>query len=150
MTAEEFLKRYEKIDAIIKNKEEKIQGLDDKAKGTTSHLTPDKVQTSGNGQKMANSVDEALDLMSELKPLKIKRIQVRREIETVIEQLPVLRYKILYRKYILLKAPKVIAYEVDRSKDTVNRQTRIAIEEVQGILDKNSENILQIIQNNSK
>ena len=137
MTAEEFLERYQKIDAIIKNKQEKIEDLNDIATGTTSHLTPDKVQTSGGGQKMTNSVDEALELAEEIEPLKAQRTQIRREIESVIEQLPLLRYKILYRYYILLMSPQAIGDEIDRTKDTVNRQKRIAVEEVQAILDKN-------------
>ncbi len=136
MTAEDFLEGYEKIDAIIKNKQMKIEDLNDKATGTTSHLTPDKVQTSRNGQKMASSVDEALDLLDEIEPLKIARTEIRRKIESVIEQLPILRYKILYRKYILFEEPQTIADKVDRTKDTVNRLLRVAIEEVQGILDK--------------
>lgn len=136
MTAEDFLEGYEKIDTIIRSKQMKIEDLNDKATGTTSHLTPDKVQTSGSGQKMANSVDEALDLIDEIEPLKIQRTRIRREIESVIEQLPILRYKILHRKYILFEEPQTIADEVDRTKDTVNRQLRIAIEEVQSILDK--------------
>lgn len=138
MNAEDFLNGYAKIDAIIKSKQKKIEDLNDKATGTTSHLTPDKVQTSGSGQKMANSVDEALDLIEEIEPLKIARKKLRQEIESVIEQLPLLRYKILHRKYILFKEPQDIADEIDRTKDTVNRQTRIAIEEVQGILDRNN------------
>lgn len=137
MDAETFLEGYQRIDSIITSKEKKIKDLNDKATGTTSQLNPDKVQISGSGQKMANAVDEALELLDEIKPLKIKRNQVRLEIENVIEQLPILRYKILHRKYILFKEPQDIADEIDRTKDTVNRQTRIAIEEVQGILDKN-------------
>lgn len=140
MNADEFLEGYEKIDAIIKNKQMKIEDLNDKATGTTSHLTPDKVQTSRSGQKMANSVDEALDLLDEIEPLKIARTEIRRKIESVIEQLPILRYKILYRKYILFEEPQTIADEVDRTKDTVNRLLRVAIEEVQGLLDKMPQN----------
>lgn len=136
MTAEEFLKGYSTIDAIIKSKEMKIEDLNDKATGTTSHLTPDKVQTSGSGQKMANSVDEAIVLLEEIEPLKVQRTRIRRQIESVIEQLPLLRYKILYRYYILFMSPQAIGKEIDRTKDTVNRQKRIAIEEVQNILDK--------------
>lgn len=140
MTAEDFLEGYSKIDAIIKSKQKKIEDLNDKATGTTSHLSPDKVQTSGSGQKMANSVDEALDLIEEIEPLKIQRTEIRREIESVIEQLPLLRYKILYRYYILFMSPQAIGDEIDRTKDTVNRQHRIAVAEVQSILDKMPQN----------
>ena len=138
MNAETFLEGYQKIDTIIKNKQSKIEDLNEKATGVTSQLSPDKVQTSGIGQKMAASVDEALDLIEEIEPLKIQRTKIRREIESVIEQLPLLRYKILYRYYILFMSPQEIGDEIDRTKDTVNRQHRIAIEEVQRILDENN------------
>lgn len=143
MNAEDFLNGYAKIDAIIQSKEKKIKDLNDKATDTASHLNPDKVQISGSGQKMANSVDEVLDLIAEIEPLLIARKKLRREIESVIEQLPLLRYKILHRKYILFEEPKAIAREVDRCKDTVNKQLKIAIEEVQRILDVHAEKFVK-------
>lgn len=141
MTAENFLEGYKKIDTIIKNKESKRASLEAAAVSVTSHLNPDKVQTSGSKQKMAESVNEALDLTKEIEALEPQRTQIRHEIESVIEKLPLLRYTILFKKYIEFWEDQEIADAVDRVKDTVKRQTEIALKEVQHILDEKCDKI---------
>lgn len=135
MKAEEFLERYGNITAEIRRKKRLKESLEAQTLNVTSHLTPDKVQSSGSLQKIAEAVDEALDLEKEIKELFILKNKVRKEIEFVLNQISVKFCEVLYEKYLILTPEENIAAVIDRTEDTVSRQIEKGQEEVQRILD---------------
>ena len=137
MTAEEFLEQYGDITAKIRRKQRLKEKLEAQMYNVTSHLTPDKVQSSGSLQKIAEAVEEALDLEAEIKELYILKNKVRKEIEAVLDRVSDIRLcELLYEKYLLLTPEETIAAVIDRSEDRVSKLIKEGQEEVQRILDK--------------
>ena len=135
MNAETFLEQYGDITAKIKRKKRLKENAEAQSENITSHLTPDKVQSSGSLQKMAEAVEEALDLADEIKELFILKNKVRKEIEGVLDRISVKLGDILYEKYLILTPEDKIAVAIDRSEDTVDRLIKEGQAEVQHILD---------------
>ena len=135
MTAEAFLEQYGDITAQIRRKKRLKEKCEAQTENITSHLTPDKVQSSGSLQKMAEAVEEALDLEDEIKELFILKNKVRKEIESVLNQISVRLCEVLYEKYLILTPEEDIATVIDRSEDRVSKLIKEGQEEVQRILD---------------
>lgn len=135
MTAEEFLEQYGDVTAKIRRKQRLKDNLEAQKYNVTSHLSPDKVQSSGSVQKIAEACDESLDLENEIKELKIIKNKVRKEIENVLDRIPLKVSEILYERYLILTPEDKIAVAIDRSEDTVDRLIKEGQAEVQRILD---------------
>lgn len=135
MNAETFLEQYGDIKAKIKRKLKLKEKCEAQAENITSHLTPDKVQSSGSLQKVAEAVEEALDLEKEIKELLILKNKVRKEIEGVVNQISGKMGEALYEKYLILTPEEEIAKLIDRSEDRVSKLIKEGKEEVQRILD---------------
>ena len=136
MNAETFLEQYGDITAKIKRKKRLKENAEAQADNITSHLTPDKVQSSGSLQKMAEAVEEALDLDKEIKELYILKNKVRKDIEAVLDRISVRLGDILYEKYLILTPEEDIATVIDRSEDRVGKLIKEGLAEVQRILDE--------------
>lgn len=143
MNAETFLEQYGDITALIKRKQRLKEKAEAQAENITSHLTPDKVQSSGSLQKMAEAVAEALDLDKEIKELFIQKNEVRKLIEGVINQISGKPGEVLYEKYLILNDEDVIAAVIDRTEDTVYRLLKEGKERVQKILDEECNEITE-------
>ena len=136
MNAETFLEQYGTITATIRRKQRLKEKCEAQAENITSHLTPDKVQSSGSLQKMAEAIEEARDLEKEIKELFIQKNEVRKLIEGVINQISGKPGEVLYEKYLILNDEDVIAKVIDRTEDTVYRLLKEGKEKVQKILDE--------------
>lgn len=155
MTAETFLEQYGNITAIIRRKQRLKEKCEAQAENITSHLTPDKVQSSGSLQKMAEAVEEALALEKEIKELFTLKNETRKQIESVVNQITGKQGEVLYEKYLLLTPEEEIAKLIDRSEDRVSKLIKEGQEEVQRILDEkygdlpsNTEEYREITENN--
>lgn len=147
MTAENFLEQYGDTAATIRRKQRLKEKLEAQMVNVTSCLTPDRVQSSGSLQKMSEAIEEALDLEEEIKELFLLKNKVRKEIESVINQISSNRGEVLYEKYLVLTPEEEIAKVIDRTVDTVHRLIRDGKEEVQHILDTKRH---KITENNSE
>lgn len=116
MDAKAFLLRLRKLEKMIENKRaehrywqgialsvtaggETVQIKDKNGKPVVHGV--EKVQSSGNKQKMASAVDRYVDIEEEEIPDCIRRLEKeRREIIGVLEQLDVTPYDILYKMYV--------------------------------------------------
>ena len=120
MTAKEYLKQVEKIDLMIKNKLiEREQALA-LALSVTSHLTPDKVQSSSSQQKMAEAVERYVSLETEIDNCIDELFDTKKEIISKIEKLEARYYDILHKVYIQYLEYKDIAKQCDRSYSWVS------------------------------
>lgn len=102
---------------------------------TTADFNTDKVQVSSSSQKVAEAIEEAIDLEKEIDELLTLKNQARKEIEGVLNQILTLRGDVLHEKYLVLRGEEEIAKVFERTTDTVNRLIREGKEEVQLILD---------------
>ena len=131
MEAREFLEQFGRFDTFIKNKKEELKRLEDETTNITVHLTPDKVQTSGNKQKMAEAVEMCVDLKNQIIEYIKLREKARANITRVIETLPTEKYDVLHKHYIQLKSIKEIAIIYDRTDNRIYQIRDEALKDVQ-------------------
>lgn len=96
MTAKEYLLQISEIDTKVNNKIIEREQLLQKALCVTAQLSGDRVQSSGNPQKMAVVIEAAADI-----DLQIESLLARRQkIIATIERLDVVSYDILHMRYV--------------------------------------------------
>lgn len=98
--AQIYLEQVEKLNAMIENKMAESAQWRGVALGITSHSEGERVQSSGNQQKMADAIDRVVDLQAEINLLIDKLIDLKQEIIGTIEQLNTTEYDVLHKRYI--------------------------------------------------
>lgn len=138
MKAKAFLQRVKKLDCMIKNKREEQQRWWLIATNTTAGAAPDtgvRVQSSGSQQRMADAVDMSIDIGAEIER-EIRRLyNERQQIISVIEQLSVDEYDVLYQIYVKDRSHQEIADMKRKSRSWVDTMKGIALNNVQKIID---------------
>lgn len=135
--AQDFLDQIQKIDAIIFNKQNEVERWKAIATSITAPIGSEKVQASGSLQKMADAVCEYVDIEEE----DIRQLfKKRRYIISVIEQLTVTEYKLLYNIYVLQLNFDEAAETAEKSRSWVNSTHGRALQNVQRILDRKKVN----------
>ena len=136
MRAKDFLMQYSKINKMIENKETEAAQWRAIATGTTSRFGTDRVQTSGNPDKMADAINKYVMLEQEIRADIDRLIRIKKDIISVLEQLKTPEYDLLHKVYIhefQLKA--VAAMNHDAYGNTVTAHGR-ALASVQKILNE--------------
>lgn len=110
--AKYYLEEIEKYDRLMQNKIAEIKQLRCLATSVTAVLKPDKVQTSGAGDKVGHIVSLIVDTEAELQTIinhffseKTERIKLIEQLENPLE------YTVLHKKYIQYKRFDDIAAE---------------------------------------
>ncbi len=135
MKAKEFLRQIKKLDKIIQNKMIEAQQWRDLAVSTTSVLSPDKVQSTSNPQKMADYVARYVDLESEITQDIDRLIETKRDVIRLIEQLNATEYDVLHKFYVQYLTFDEIAYACNRSSSWATTVHGRALKHVQQLLD---------------
>ena len=136
MKAKEFLQQIEKLDTMIRCKQAEAQMWRDVALSITGQMGGERVQSSGNPQKMADAVNNYLDIDDEL-PEDIKRLkEQRREIIAVIEQLKPDEYEFLHMVYVQRIDLADVAIIKDRSYSWATTMHGNCLKKVQCIVDR--------------
>ena len=99
MTAKEYLSQIRKSDNQINNKLAEISRLREMAMSITSTLKEDVVQTSGNGDKLADTIAKIVDLENEINADVDKLVDLKKEIMGVIDRLQEPFCDLLYKRY---------------------------------------------------
>ena len=148
MRAKDFLLQHKKIDKMIENKLIEQQLWREQATGTTSTITSDKVQSSGNPHRMADAIGRYIDMENEINKDIDILVDIKKDIISVIEQLEVTEYDVLYKMYVGVikstpKGKKRYYYSLDDVADayekTYSWATTMhgrALKSVQDILNK--------------
>lgn len=131
MSAEEYLQRIEKIKIMIHNKQIEVSEWKDKAKGNTGQAEGERVQSSGDKQKMANAVNTYADIEKEIEDLKAELNAI---IKT-IEQLPAKQYDVLHKFYFQGISMACIAEENNKSRYWAYGQYKKALKGIENILE---------------
>lgn len=102
--AQIYLEQIELIDALIENKQIEKKQWWDIALGITANMEGERVQSSGNKEKMASAVERCADIAREIDSLIDKLIDTKIEVTQTIEKLQSpIQYKVLHMKYIQYK-----------------------------------------------
>lgn len=132
MKAKAYLEQYMKIDPIIVNKFYEAEQWDALASSITAQMSEERVQSSGNQQKMEDAIIKSVDIKEQIKKL----IDTKKEIVKTIESLPAAEYDILHKVYIQGKSFKAIEWESGNSYSWVTTVHGRALQAVQRILDE--------------
>lgn len=136
MKAKDYLKQLKKLDKMIENKLAEKQHWKEIATGTTQTMSMDRVQTSGNQQKMADAISRYMDIEKEIDRRVDKLIDARREIVEVIEQLDATEYDMLHKLYVQYWTMQDVANAMDKSYSWVTTVHGRALQRVQTIIDQ--------------
>lgn len=135
MKAKDFLLQLPKLEALIKNKLIEKQQWKDIALGITPQMSGDRVQSSGNQQKMACAIERMVDIEKELDEFVDNLIATRNEVLSVIEQLESDEYDFLHLVYVQHFTLKEVANLKDYSYSWATTFHGNALKKVQKILD---------------
>lgn len=100
MEATAFLEKVKRLDILIKNKLIERDQWHELAMSVTSYSDGERVQSSGNLQKMADAVARCVDMQAEIDALIERIVAEKAEVLAVIEQLPPDEYDVLHMRYI--------------------------------------------------
>lgn len=135
--AQMYLKKVEKLDAIIKNKLIEQQQWKDIALGITAHMDGDRVQSSGSKSKIEDAVVKIVGIEAEIDSLIDSLIDTKKEVIQTIEQLdsPV-EYNVLHMRYIQFKDLQSIADHYKKEYGWATTTHGRALAHLQEILDR--------------
>ena len=139
MKAKAFLLQLDKLNKLIENKMIEKQQWQSIAMGTGQGTDSERVQSSGNPQKMADAIARYVDIEKEIDAAIDKYIETRNYILSVIEQLPVAEYDILHKVYVQNMELADAAVACGKSYSWATTAHGRALNAVQGILDAGKE-----------
>ena len=136
MNAKDFLRQIKKLDRLIKNKLIEIQRWKDIANNTTATLSGERVQSSGNPQKIADAICRYIDLEREINQDIDKLVDAKKDVIGVIEQLNATEYDIIHKIYVQHLTLEDVADAYDRTYSWATTIHGRALKHVQNILNK--------------
>lgn len=136
MNAKDFLRQAKKYDMMIKNKLIEVEQWKAIATGTTAQMGGERVQSSGNQQKMADAVAKYVDIEADRKKCIDGLMKAKNEIIEVIEQLNATEYDVLHKIYIQYMTLEDAASMYDKTYSWITTVHGRALQHVQEILDK--------------
>jgi DNA-directed RNA polymerase specialized sigma subunit len=146
MRSKEFLQQLVKLDMMIENKLIERDQWKSIAMGTTSGGADvmingvahkmDKVQSSGNPQKMADAVAKYVDLEAEIDTVIDELIETKKDVIAVIEMLTPIEYNILHKVYVQRMELDEVAALCNKTYSWVTTIHGRALKNVQKILDE--------------
>ncbi len=131
--AKEYLLQIRKLDTLINNKIAEVEHWKDVAYGVGTFSEGERVQSSGNKQKMASAIERYTDIQAEITADIDKLIDLKQEVIKTIEQLPVAEYDLLHKVYVQGWTLDMVAEVNDRSRswsDTVHGRALVSLQRV--------------------
>ena len=136
MNAKDFLRQIKKLDRLIENKLIEIQRWKDIANNTTANLSGERVQSSGNPQKIADAIGRYIDLEREINQDIDELVEAKKDVIGVIEQLNATEYDITHKIYVQYLTLEDVADAYDRTYSWATTIHGRALKHVQNILNK--------------
>lgn len=136
MKAKVYLQQVGKLNRLIANKLIEKEQWKSIALGTGMSSEGERVQSSGNQQKMEAAVCRYVDLEKEIDECIDRYVDLRDEVIRTIEQLPVTEYDILHKIYIQGKDLTETADIYGKSYSWTSSTHGNAVKMVQEILNK--------------
>ena len=136
MNAKDFLRQIKKLDKLIENKLIEIQRWKDIANNTTATMSGERVQSSGNPQKIADAIGRYIDLEREINQDIDKLVDAKKDVIGVIEQLNATEYDVMHKIYVQYLTLEDVADAYDRTYSWVTTIHGRALKHIQNILNK--------------
>lgn len=140
MKAKDYLLQVHRLDTVINNKMAEINKWRSIALGSTVSTEGERVQSSGNKQKMADAVCRYISIEEEINADIDKLVDCKQEIIRTIEQLPLDEYDVLHKRYIQEMELYDIAAAADRSYSWATWVHGRALANLQKILNERENN----------
>lgn len=134
MEAKEFLLQLQTLKKRIESKRAEIEELKSIAYSITPQADGERVQSSGNPQRIASAVVGYLQLETELSQHLAQYCRVMGEVVAVVEELEEPYYSIIHKRYIRNKPFTEIAAEENYCYQYIIDLHRIALKKVQKII----------------
>ena len=136
MVARDYLKQLRKLDILINNKMVEREQWRSMALNVTPKQGGERVQTSGNQQKMADAINHYVDIEKEIDHCIDEYYNKKKEILSTIEELNATEYDILHKVYVQQIQLEDVAEQKKRSYSWVTTVHGRALQNVQKILDR--------------
>lgn len=136
MRAKDFLRQVYKLDRMVENKLAEKRQWQEIAAGATPQTTGERVQSSGNPQRMADAISRYIDIEQEIDECIDRLVDTKREVIGVIEQLNATEYDVLHKMYIQGYSLQEVADIKGRSYSWMTSTHGRALQNVQRIIDK--------------
>lgn len=136
MNAKEFLRQIKKLDKLIENKLAEVQKWKEIASNTSTNMTGERVQASGNPQSIADAICRYIDLEREINKDIDNLIEIKKSVINVIEKLNTTEYDVLHKVYVQGFTFDEVAIACKRSRSWATTVHGRALKHVQNILDK--------------
>ena len=136
MKAKDYLKQLQKLDKLIENKLAEKEQWRAIATSTTQQMTPDRVQSSGNPQKMADAICRIIEIETEIDRYVDSLVDTKREVISTLERLNPTEYDLLHKVYVQYFTFEEVA---DKQGKTYSWATTVhgrALKNVQRMLDE--------------
>jgi len=135
LKAKEYLRQLKMLDRLIENKLAEKEQWKAMATSTTQQLTADRVQTTGNPQKMADAVCKIIEIEAEIDAFVDKLIDTKRDVISTLERLNPTEYDLLHKVYVQFFTFEEVADKKGKSYSWVTTVHGRALKNVQRILD---------------
>lgn len=135
MTAKAYLEEIKNIETKIRHLGAEKRRWFDLATSITPQMGGERVQSSGNKQKMADAVIDGIFDDGQIEKRIAELKAQRQEIIDVIESLPEMHSDILYRVYVEYQTLKEVAYARKQTYSWITTAHGIALKEVADILE---------------
>lgn len=136
MRAKDFLRQVYKLDRMVENKLAEKRQWQEIAAGATPQTAGERVQSSGNPQRMADAISRYIDIEQEIDECIDRLVDTKREVIGVIEQLNATEYDVLHKMYIQGYSLQEVADMKGRSYSWMTSTHGRALQNVQRIIDK--------------
>ena len=134
MEAKEFLLQLQMLKKRIESKRAEIEELKSIAYGITPQADGERVQSSGNPERMASAIVGYMQLETELSQHLVQYCRAMRETITVVEQLDEPYYSIIHKHYVRNKPFTQIAEEENYSYQYIIELHGVALQKIQRII----------------
>lgn len=136
MKAKEYLLQLKKLDKLIENKLAEKEQWKAMATSSTQQLSADRVQTSGNPQKLADAVCKIVEIEAEIDAFVDRLIDTKREVISTLERLNPTEYDLLHKVYVQYFTFEQVAEKHGKSYSWVTTVHGRALKNIQLILDE--------------
>lgn len=144
--AQEYLEQVDKLNAMIENKMVEMKQWRDVAIGITSHSEGERVQSSGSQQKMAEAINRAIDLQSEINSMIDRLIDLKQEIIRTIERLNATEYDVLHKRYIQGMTFDEVGDAKGKSKSWATTVHGRALQNLNKILEEQEQEFMEALE----
>jgi DNA-directed RNA polymerase specialized sigma24 family protein len=135
LKAKDYLRQLKMLDRLIENKLAEKEQWKAMATSTTQQLTADRVQTSGNPQKMADAVCKIIEIEAEIDACIDNLVDTKRDVIKTLERLNPTEYDLLHKVYVQFLTFEEVADKKGKSYSWVTTVHGRALKNVQRLLD---------------